>query len=47
MTVGRETPTRGRDLTNLAQILGNVGRGSLLRNDDEGVPGQRPGDRRN
>jgi outer membrane protein assembly factor BamE (lipoprotein component of BamABCDE complex) len=44
---GRETPTRGRELTILEQILGNVGRGSLLRNDDEGVPGQRPGDRRN
>jgi len=44
---GRETPTRGRELTILEQILGNVGRGSLLHNDDEGVPGQRPGDRRN
>jgi outer membrane protein assembly factor BamE (lipoprotein component of BamABCDE complex) len=44
---GRETPTRGRELTILEQILGNVGRGSVLHNDDETVPGQRPGDRRN
>jgi len=44
---GRETPTRGRELTILEQILGTVGRGSVLRNDDESVPGQRPGDRRN
>ena len=44
---GRETPTRGRELTILEQILGNVGRGSLLPSDDEGVPGNRPGDRRN
>jgi outer membrane protein assembly factor BamE (lipoprotein component of BamABCDE complex) len=43
---GRETPTRGRELTILEQILGNVGRGSVLHNDDETVPGQRPGDRR-
>lgn len=43
---GRETPTRGRELTILEQILGNVGRGGLLRNQDEGVPGTRPGDRR-
>jgi outer membrane protein assembly factor BamE (lipoprotein component of BamABCDE complex) len=41
-----ETPTRGRQLTILEQILGTVGRGSMLPNDDEGVPGQRPGDRR-
>ncbi|HEX4711550.1 outer membrane protein assembly factor BamE [Phenylobacterium sp.] len=44
---GRETPTRGRELTILEQILGNVGRGSMLPQDDEGVPGNRPGDRRN
>lgn len=44
---GRETPTRGRELTILEQILGNVGRGSLLRNQDDTVPGNRPGDRRN
>jgi outer membrane protein assembly factor BamE (lipoprotein component of BamABCDE complex) len=44
---GRETPTRGRELTVLEQILGNIGRGSMLPNQDEGVPGSRPGDRRN
>ena len=27
---GRETPTRGRELTILEQILGNVGRGGML-----------------
>lgn len=44
---GRETPTRGREMTILEQLLGTVGRGSLLPNDDEdGVPGNRPGDRR-
>ena len=44
---GRETPTRGRELTILEQILGNVGRGGLLPNNEEDtVPGNRPGDRR-
>lgn len=43
---GRETPTRGRELTILEQILGNVGRGSLLPQDEDTVPGNRPGDRR-
>jgi len=43
---GRETPTRGRELTILEQLLGNVGRGSMLPRDDETVPGSRPGDRR-
>ncbi len=36
---GRETPTRGRQMTILEQLLGNVGRGQLPREDD--VPGQR------
>ncbi|AYG96034.1 outer membrane protein assembly factor BamE [Brevundimonas naejangsanensis] len=36
----RETPTRGRQLTILEQLLGNVGRGQLPRTEDE-VPGQR------
>jgi outer membrane protein assembly factor BamE (lipoprotein component of BamABCDE complex) len=36
---GRETPTRGRQLTILEQLLGNVGRGQLPRT-DENVPGQ-------
>lgn len=37
---GRETPTRGRQLTILEQLLGNVGRGQLPRTDED-VPGQR------
>jgi outer membrane protein assembly factor BamE (lipoprotein component of BamABCDE complex) len=37
---GRETPTRGRQLTVLEQLLGNVGRGQLPRTDED-VPGQR------
>ena len=36
----RETPTRGRELTVLEQLLGNVGRGQLPRTEDE-TPGQR------
>ncbi|MET0271567.1 MAG: outer membrane protein assembly factor BamE [Phenylobacterium sp.] len=43
---GRETPTRGRELTILEQLLGNVGRGTMLPRDDETVPGNRPGDQR-
>lgn len=42
----RETPTRGREMTVLEQLLGTVGRGGMLPRDDEGVPGNRPGDRR-
>ncbi len=42
----RETPTRGRELTVLEQLLGNVGRGGMLPRDDETVPGSRPGDQR-
>jgi outer membrane protein assembly factor BamE (lipoprotein component of BamABCDE complex) len=36
----RETPTRGRQLTILEQLLGNVARGQLPRT-DENEPGQR------
>jgi outer membrane protein assembly factor BamE (lipoprotein component of BamABCDE complex) len=43
---GRETPTRGREMTILEQLLGNVGRGSMLPRDDEGIPGNRPSDQR-
>jgi outer membrane protein assembly factor BamE (lipoprotein component of BamABCDE complex) len=44
----RETPTRGREMTILEQMLGAVGHGGVLpNNQDEGVPGTRPGDRRN
>ena len=35
-----ETPTRGRALTVLEQLLGNVGRGQLPRTEDD-TPGQR------
>lgn len=43
----RETPTRGREMTVLEQMLGAVGHGGILpRDDDQGVPGTRPGDRR-
>ena len=37
---GRETPTRGRALTVMEQLLGTVGRGQLPRTDED-VPGQR------
>ncbi len=38
----RETPTRGRELSILEQLLGNAGRGSMLPQ-EEIAPGQRPG----
>ncbi len=40
----RETPTRGRELTVLEQLLGNVGRGGMLPNsadDERNMPGGR------
>ena len=40
---GRETPTRGREMTVLEQLLGTVGRGSMLPNDEDMGPGNRPG----
>ena len=44
---GRETPTRGRELTIMEQLIGSVGRGGgLLPNSDDDTPGNRPGDRR-
>jgi len=39
----RETPTRGRELNWVEQLLGNVGRGSMLPQENQNVPGQRPG----
>jgi len=38
---GRETPTRGRQLTVLEQLIGTLGQGSLNAN-QEMDPGQRP-----
>lgn len=38
----RETPTRGRELSVIEQLLGNVGRGGMLPQQDP-TPGQRPG----
>ena len=38
----RETPTRGREMTILEQLLGNVARGSMLPEDDVS-PGEQPG----
>ena len=37
---GRETPTRGRQLTIIEQLLGNVARGQLPRTEED-IPGQR------
>jgi outer membrane protein assembly factor BamE (lipoprotein component of BamABCDE complex) len=37
---GRETPTRGRELTALEQILGSLGQGSLLGSQQDVNPGQ-------
>ena len=41
----RETPTRGREMTILEQLVGNIGRGGLLPPEQAG-PGERPDDRR-
>jgi outer membrane protein assembly factor BamE (lipoprotein component of BamABCDE complex) len=38
----RETPTRGRELTALEQLLGNVGRQTLPPTDENSVPGSGP-----
>ena len=38
----RETPTRGREVSWIEQLLGTVGRGGLLPQ-DQNIPGQRPG----
>ncbi len=43
---GRETPTRGRELTVIEQLIGSIGAGGILPREEEGVPGSRPGDRR-
>jgi outer membrane protein assembly factor BamE (lipoprotein component of BamABCDE complex) len=38
-----ETPTRGRELSVIEQLLGNIGRGGMLPQEND--PGQRPGGR--
>lgn len=43
---GRETPTRGRALTVLEQLLGSLGRGAMLPPGGPGLLGTRSGDRR-
>jgi outer membrane protein assembly factor BamE (lipoprotein component of BamABCDE complex) len=42
---GRETPTRGRSLSVLEQIIGTLGQGGLLnQNPNDIAPGTRPGE---
>jgi len=41
---GRETPTRGRQLSVLEQIIGTLGQGGLLQNPQDVAPGTRPGE---
>jgi outer membrane protein assembly factor BamE (lipoprotein component of BamABCDE complex) len=38
----RETPTRGREMTALEQLLGNIGRTALPQSDQDTVPDQHP-----
>ncbi|MBV9997369.1 MAG: outer membrane protein assembly factor BamE [Caulobacteraceae bacterium] len=40
----RETPTRGREMTVLEQLIGSIGRGSVLPPDQDITPGSHPGD---
>lgn len=42
---GHETPTRGREMTALEQLIGSIGAGAVLPNDQNVTPGQHPGDR--
>ena len=41
----RETPTRGREMTILEQLVGSIGRGGMLPREQD-APGQRPDQRR-
>jgi outer membrane protein assembly factor BamE (lipoprotein component of BamABCDE complex) len=43
---GRETPTRGREMTVFEQLLGNLSAGGALPPDDTATPGSHPDDRR-
>jgi outer membrane protein assembly factor BamE (lipoprotein component of BamABCDE complex) len=40
---GQQTPTRGKELNWLQQILGTIGRGGSMINPNDQDPGQRPG----
>ncbi|MDB5440301.1 MAG: outer membrane protein assembly factor BamE [Caulobacteraceae bacterium] len=41
----RTTPTRGRELSVVEQLLGNLGQSApFLNQDNQGIPGTRPGD---
>ena len=42
----RETPTRGREMTILEQLIGSIGNGSILPPDQNATPGSHPDDRR-
>jgi outer membrane protein assembly factor BamE (lipoprotein component of BamABCDE complex) len=42
---GRETPTRGREMSILEQLLGTLGAGGALPPDMNRSPGDHPGDR--
>ena len=39
-----ETPTRGREMTVLEQLIGSIGAGAVLPNDQDVTPGSHPGD---
>jgi len=39
-----ETPTRGREMTWLEQLIGSIGAASVLPNDQDVTPGSHPGD---
>jgi outer membrane protein assembly factor BamE (lipoprotein component of BamABCDE complex) len=42
---GHETPTRGREMTVLEQLLGSIGANAVLPNDQNITPGSHPDDR--
>jgi outer membrane protein assembly factor BamE (lipoprotein component of BamABCDE complex) len=42
----RETPTRGREMTVLEQLIGSIGAGSVLPPDQNATPGSHPDDTR-
>lgn len=39
-----ETPTRGREMTVLEQLIGSIGAGAVLPNNQDVTPGSHPGD---